>query len=1025
MKNFFTKKVIIGLLAALAVSTGVVVVILSTGNANNNDDDGNDDIPANHECEYTVLYEQEPTCLEDGEIVYHCEICQDSYTEKNGEAYGHTGTGATCQQLSYCERCGETFGELGDCFVVSWETVEATCAANAYRYGECLDCGQEVKEEFENTKLEHDFTMYYDDYNATCTSNAKRVYYCSYWCGTENVEEYEDTKLGHSFTDAEIQPSVTPATCTENEKVVHYCDNCFTEEYFEENEGTALGHDEQVIAARKNSCGVIGWNEYVVCSRCDHNTYSEIDALEHNYVGDWCDNCQYYRASEGIVYEKEYSQEYGCEVAYVVSFDECTDERVVVAVSYEGAPVVGIKQGAANAKTVENNRFVPVVVDLVLPAYLDFIEGAAFYGCENLVSVTFNSSVRFESVYGADTREYSAFTNCSNFSKVYIPNEETWCNMEMNAKMNIPGFSLTSTTELINLYVNNELIEEFVVPDSVTNIGSYAFYRVNVQSVLLHDNIESVGANAFEGSNITHLVVPGSLQVIGESAFYGCHELLSLVINEGVKEIGDYAFSVNYRGASKLETVTLPSTLEVIGDYAFENCDEIITIALPSSLKTIGDSAFYDCMGLEVVYFGENIITVSEDAFYGCSEIKEVHISDLEKWCLVDFEDSSLLGSSMQSALYLNGELIVDLVIPETITEIKQYTFNSLAQLESIVIHDDVTVIGDGAFLCCYGYRKGQQYYDGVKTIVIGNSVTSIGAQAFAYCEKLQNVFIPESVQIIGKSAFTGDYLSDLPIKCEVEEKPVGWHKNWTTSTNITFGYKRVTTNSTYDYVVTDNGATLINYKGNDIEVTIPETIDGLTVYALGSAFTGNTNIKKLVIANSIVEIESSSLVNCTNLEEVVFGNNVTTIGEYAFAGCTQLNNVVLPDSLITIESYAFQNCTALKNLDMGNSVEEICHRAFYNVILDNIVIPRSVKVIDSGAFSNDEYIRYQTIYFKGTSSEWYSMEIDDESGVTWYGTTVYFYSETDPSLEDELGFYGNHWYYGTNNEIIIWGEFE
>ena len=100
-----------------------------------------------------------------------------------------------------------------------------------------------------------------------------------------------------------------------------------------------------------------------------------------------------------------------------------------------------------------------------------------------------------------------------------------------------------------------------------------------------------------------------------------------------------------------------------------------------------------------------------------------------------------------------------------------------------------------------------------------------------------------------------------------------------------------VTTNSEYDYVVTPNGAKLVSYKGNEFVVVIPNSFDGVSVYALGGAFTLNKTIKKLIISDSVKVIESAAMQNCINLEEVDIGNSVTTIFDFAFYECSKLIN--------------------------------------------------------------------------------------------------------------------------------------
>ena len=228
---------------------------------------------------------------------------------------------------------------------------------------------------------------------------------------------------------------------------------------------------------------------------------------------------------------------------------------------------------------------------------------------------------------------------------------------------------------------------------------------------------------------------------IGNNAFYKCSGLTSVVIPNSVTSIGESAFN----GCSGLTSVTIGNGVTSIGDWAFSWCSGLTSIKIPNSVTSIGESAFNECRGL-----------------------KKVHTSDLAAWYGIDFGKDYANPLYYAKNLYLNGELVTELVIPDGVKEIKNYTFYGCSGLTSVVIPNSVTSIGNSAFRSCTGLTSitipnsvtsiGNSAFrscTGLTSITIPNSVTSIGGAAFYYCTGLTSVTIPNSVTSIGNSAFT------------------------------------------------------------------------------------------------------------------------------------------------------------------------------------------------------------------------------------------------------------------------------
>ena len=158
-------------------------------------------------------------------------------------------------------------------------------------------------------------------------------------------------------------------------------------------------------------------------------------------------------------------------------------------------------------------------------------------------------------------------------------------------------------------------------------------------------------------------------------------------------------------------------------------------------MTSIGEGAFSGCSGLASVTIGNSVTSIGEGAFSGCSGLTSVHISDIAAWCNIEFGDNPLYYAHH---LYLNGEEVKDLVIPNSVTSIGEWAFGGCSGLTSVTIPNSVTSIGERAFSGC----------SGLASVTIPNSVKSIGEGAFSGCSGLTSVTIPNSVKSIGKYAF-------------------------------------------------------------------------------------------------------------------------------------------------------------------------------------------------------------------------------------------------------------------------------
>ena len=422
-----------------------------------------------------------------------------------------------------------------------------------------------------------------------------------------------------------------------------------------------------------------------------------------------------------------------------------------------------------------------------IPNSVTAIGDKAFYGCSGLTSVSIGNSV---TVIGD-----GAFYGCSGLKKVEIFDLEAWCKISF-------GINFDASNPIYyshNLFLNGQEIKNLIIPETVQKLKSYVFLGC---------------------SGLTSVVIPNSVTSIGEGTFYECSGLTSVEIPNSVTAIGKETF----QGCSGLTSVVIPNSVTSIGNYAFCGCSNLASVEIPNSVTSIGSQAFSDCSGL-----------------------KKVEISDLEAWCKISFYNAKANPIYYSHNLFLNGQEIKNLIIPETVQELKYGVFYSCSGLTSVVIPNSVTSIGSSAFEGC----------SGLTSVVIPNCVTSIGSSAFEGCSGLTSVEIPNSVTAIGYDAFrdcSGLTSAEIP--------------------------NSVTAIGDYTF----SGCSGLT------SVEIPNSVKSIGE----EAFRGCRGLTSVEIPNSVTAIEWGVFYGCNSLKSVSIGNFVNSIGESVFYGCSGLKLVYL-----------------------------------------------------------------------------------------------------------------------------------
>ena len=472
-------------------------------------------------------------------------------------------------------------------------------------------------------------------------------------------------------------------------------------------------------------------------------------------------------------------------------------------------------------------------------------------------SVVIPESVTYEGVtYSVTSIGYQAFYNCTGLTSVSIPEGVTsigdyaFYNCTGLTSVTIPNSVLTIGNRAFDGCIG---LTEVAIGNSVTWIGNYAFYNcTGLTSVSIPEGVTTIAYEAFYNcTGLTSVSIPNSVTSIGESAFYGCSGLTEITIPNSVTSIGSSAF----RSCSGLTSVNIPNSVTSIGSCAFEGCSGLTEITIPNSVTSIGDYAFPD--GKISNIYVDNIATICNDIW-----------SELPRATSVN--------------LYLNNELVINLIIPDSITSIAKNAFKNCESINSVSIPNSVTSIGDYAFSNCTG----------LTSVSISEGVTSIGSSAFSNCTELTSVSIPEGVTSIGEYAF--DNCTGL------------------TSVSIPEGVTSI-----------GSGAFLSC-------TSLTEVAIGNSVTSIGdNAFNNCTGLTSVSIPNSVTSIGDQAFYNCTGLTSVSIPEGVTSIGNHAFSDCTGLTEVAIGNSVTSIGESVFQCCYQLQKVTIGSSVAEIGNNTF------------------------------------------------------------------------------------------------
>ncbi|MFA6308234.1 MAG: leucine-rich repeat protein [Clostridia bacterium] len=308
-----------------------------------------------------------------------------------------------------------------------------------------------------------------------------------------------------------------------------------------------------------------------------------------------------------------------------------------------------------------------------------------------------------------------------------------------------------------------------VIPDTlggypVTVIGDSSFTQchvcASVTQISIPDSVTNIGVEAFRDCyQLEQIIIPNNVTTIGEQAFFGCSSMTNVTIGTKVTDIGNFVFF----GCTALNNVIIPNNVTVIGDGIFSSCSSLSAVTIGSGLTTIPKNTFESCSQLTSITIPDTVTVIEDAVFYRSENLTNIIVSVNNANYSV--QNGVLFNKNLTELITCPIGIIGGYSIPNTVTKIHNYAFNSCKNLTSITIPNSVTIIGNSAFSGC----------DQLTAINIPGSVTSIEGSAFAYCRSLTGITIPTGINKIPDYAFNScQGLTQITIPDNITEIEAG-----------------------------------------------------------------------------------------------------------------------------------------------------------------------------------------------------------------------------------------------------------
>ena len=663
-------------------------------------------------------------------------------------------------------------------------------------------------------------------------------------------------------------------------------------------------------------------------------------------------------------------------------------QMLVLPESIDGHPLTAI--GAHAFEGME------VYGAIVLPDTIESIGDYAFNKCESS-GILFGSRVAHIGAYAfADcwTSPYRGY-NRYDFSipagyygvtqDVYLPDSvvtigdyafamrETRGEMELRLGSGVVSIGAHAFENCLTQHgtLGGEKKLNLVLPDSLAEIGEYAFNGCRIDSLTIGNGMTVIKPHAFSGAGFNSVTISDSVQVIEEKAFYDCYIDQNLTMGNSVTTLGDQSFVglssdiqvelppsvttiegnpapggnfiassansgmlnidncmiresdmclVSYQPSGDDFTVWIPDGVRSIGEYAFADNRGIVELIVPEGVVSIGDYAFANCANLTMIELPMSLERLGDSAFEGCSLDRVMLPSNLKELVGNPFAQCTVAELKVSG---MNPYLeVVDGVLFDKENR-RLVSYPKTREELDYAIPDGTVEIARFAFFENY-HLKG--------TLTIPDSVEVIGESALQWMA-LDNLAGGSGVREIGAHAFEFAYIRGACSFPNAEIIGDGAFMNATASLTLgpnlkevgedAFGYDVLADASVLPAGYAEAGTEYYDADFYEEEYYSDEFYD---LYGDGNA----AETVDLTASADPTRVADYAYANESSVQMLVVPASVITVGEGAFEGCAKLTEVVIEYGTKRIEDWAFSSCRELKSIAIPASVTYIAENAFW-----------------------------------------------------------------------------------------------